>query len=156
MLIRLRVTLDGTDMNSTLVGECGISDISLMLGRSKVCQLVDVARQIPQLSKLFVADTIFLHLQFKRRDDRAEICIAASFAEAVDCALNLYNPEIHSDQRVCNSALAIVVGMNAERSLYLFFYFADNFRKLKGRCAAVGVAQYDTVDFCLFGCLERF
>src|SRR6266702_1949567 len=106
------------------------------------------------MAHLLVADALLLHLGLHRRDNRAEIGVAAALAETVDGALYLDDALFDRDHGVGYRTFAIVMGVNAERGLDMLLNRLDDFGDLERHRSAVGVTQYDAVHVCIFRGLE--
>ena len=81
-------------------------------------------------------------LELQRRDDGAEVGVTAALAVAVHGALHLDGALLDGGQRVGHGALAVVVGMDAERVGDGCLHRPDHLGDLPGQRAAVGVAEH--------------
>ena len=70
-----------------------------------------------QFGKAAFRQAVLAQLEFQVGDDRAQVGVAAAFAEAVDRALHLDGAFAHGRQRVGHGAFAVVVGVDAKRVL---------------------------------------
>ena len=143
MLIGLRVSLNGTDMDSPFVGKGTGAHIGLVLVGCKVCYLVNVSCSTGELFEVFSCTAFKAHLQDKGRNYGTKVGVSASFAKAVHGALHLAYPGSYRKNRICYSHLRVIVTMDAQPCilaqlpLHLFYYLHD----LRGHGAAVGVAK---------------
>ena len=97
-----------------------------------------------RLLNLLVADAVDPHLELEGRDDRAEVGVAAAFAEAVDGALHLDAAQLDRDQGVGHGQLGVVVGVDAQGDVReVLLDRLDDLDHLGGQGAAVGVAEDD-------------
>ena len=113
----------------------------LALVRLGVRQLPDEVRQLAQVAQLRRADDLVAHLQLQVGDDRAQVGVAAAFADAVDGALHLRRAVLHGDQTVGDAELRIVVAVDADRHLDGLAHGIDRGGDLVRQPAAVGLAE---------------
>jgi len=127
----------------------------MFVGRN-ISQLVHVPGNIPKVAHLFVSNALFLHLGLQRRNYRAEISVAAPFTKAIDCALNLNDALFNGNQAVGNGTFAIIMRVDTERRLDMFFNCLDHFRDFERHRTAIGIAEDNAVDIGLLGSLKSF
>src|SRR5204862_8069818 len=86
------------------------------------------------------------------RNNGGEIGVAATFAEAVERALDLPRAGAHRDEAIRHRLLGVVVGVNADMvSGNLLADLADDLLDLVRQRAAVGVAEHDPAGAGLVG-----
>ena len=89
----------------------------MLVGR-EVGHLGDKVRELGQaVPGCLPAGSCQTHLELQVGDDRAQVGVAAALAVAVDRALHLDRALAHRRQRVGHGAFAVVVGVDAERSV---------------------------------------
>ena len=104
-----------------------------------------------------IPDDVNTHFELNSRDNRAEVCISASFAISVKCSLYLKNSCTHGCYSVGNSHIAVVVGMDTKLCIRKFFaHFMRNFVDFGVYAAAVCITEDNSVCTCFVCCFYRF
>ena len=125
-----------------------------MLVRGDIGQFIHKPGDITQMSHLFIRDALLFHLGLEGRYDGAEVGISAAFAKAVNGALDLHDTKIYRMERIGDSTIRIIVGMDTKRGRDMLLDLRDNSRNFERHGAAVGVTQNNAVGIGLLGRLE--
>ena len=119
MLVGVRILHDRGGMNAGLGHEGAFANIGRMAVRRAVQHVVERARHLHQRRHLLRGDADLegvgeLVLQAQRRDQRAEIGVAAALAEPIQRALDLPRAGTYRGQRIGDRLLGIVMGVDAD------------------------------------------
>ena len=115
----------------------------------------DTKRETSRSSReVGLRDAVEPHLQHEARDDRHEVRVAATLAEAVDRALHLTDALGDRRERVRHGALGVVVHVDAERRPHVRLDGPDHLDELGRQRTAVGVAQDQPVGARRLGGLQ--
>ena len=149
VLVGARILGHGRAVEPALVGEGGIADVGRMGVGGAVEALVEQTRNTGELAEAVYADTCLigvgeLGLEQERGNQGDKVGVAATFAEAVERALDLAHTGAHRSKTVGDGVLGIVLGVNAELVAGDMGHdLADDALDLVGQRAAVGIAQHD-------------
>ncbi|CEG08372.1 hypothetical protein BN961_01787 [Afipia felis] len=144
-------------MNSGLGDERTFADIRRMLVGHAVQDIVERARNLRECGELRIRHADLERIdewlfQFQRRNQRAQIGVAATLAEAVQRTLDLAHARAHRRERIRNRLPGIVMRMDAEmRAGDVLRHLADDRLNLIRHGAAVGVAQHHPARAGLIG-----
>src|SRR5581483_10219247 len=154
VLIGLAVLENARDVHAALVRERAVAHVRLMLVGAQIRQLVEEMRRVAQLLELLVLDAVLAHLELEIGNDRAEIQVAATLADAVDRPLHLARAHLDRRERIGDRELAVVVAVDAERRRDHSRERRDSRANLARQPAAVGVAEHDPVGAAVLRGLE--
>src|SRR5690606_17931188 len=102
-------------------------------------------------------DGLCSKFDFQVGDDDAEVCVAATFANAVDRPLDMVGSCSNGSETVGDAATCIVVCVDPDRHRQFFEYDADDFFHLPGQRSSVGVTEREggsSSAFCGSECLQ--
>ena len=143
-------------MDAALVSEGTGANVCLIAPQRQVCEFGDEAGHVGELFQIFLADGRVTELQFEVGQDGADIGVAATFAIAVDAALDVSDTRFHGDERVGYGEFRIIVGVNSQDAIKAGAHFGDNFREAGGHSAAIGIAHAEHVGAGLLRGFESF
>ena len=158
VLVRGGVFLHGIDVEPAFVRERVGAHKGLALAPVHIGQLVHVSRQLRQPVEPFPVETCIAGLQHEVGYHRAEVRVAAPFAQAVDRALHVRHAMLDCYERVARSEVAVVVSVDAKPSGRHLPGRVDRGRDFAGQRPSVGVAEHEHVRACVLRrgqCLER-
>ena len=101
------------------MGKGAVPDVRLPFSMRQIGQFIHIAGKIAQFGEIRVGNAVDAHFKLQCRDHGAEIGIAASFAVAVDRAVDLERAETYCSERIGDGDFRVVMSMNAERRLDL-------------------------------------
>ncbi len=130
-------------MNPPLVREGAASDVGGALVGGHVRHVGDETRGLRKLAQCSVGEAPIAHLQLERRNDGAQVGVAAPLAVAVDRPLELRRPRADRGESVRRAAADVVVRVDAEGDGELAPDQANDLLDPPGDRAAVRVAQND-------------
>src|SRR5271156_5098205 len=143
MFVSRRVALNSRDVQSALMRERAAANIRLARERRDVGELVHQRRDLAHRLELRGRHAMVPELELQIRDDRNQVCVAASLAEAVYGALHLHGARAHSRESVGDRDFRVVVAMNSNRAIHRRARRRNRRFDFMRQASAVGVAQRD-------------
>ena len=152
VLERLGLGAHARRVHARLVREGVLADVGLgRIGRP-VEQLVDEVRRLGQPRQALLGEHLVAHLQLQVGDDRDQVGVARTLADAVDGSLHLRGARFDARERVGHRAAGVVVRVDAQRHRpERFAHDRECGADLRRQRAAVGIAQDDPLGAGLRG-----
>ena len=147
VFIALRILEHGRSVNARLGDERAFPDIRRVAVRRAIEHVVQRARHLHQGRHLLRRHADFegigkFALQSQRRDQRAEIGVAAALAKPVQRTLDLPRARAYRCQRIGHRLLCVVVGMDTDVIAgNMLHHLSDDGCDLVRHRATIGVAQ---------------
>ncbi len=157
VFVGLRILEHRRSMNAGFCHKSAFADIGrVAIGRA-IEHIVERPRHLHQRRHLVRRHADFeaigkFALEPQCGNQRAQIGVAAAFAEPVQRTLDLPSAGAHRGQRIGNGLLGVVMGVNADVIAgNMFYHLGDDGLDLVRHGAAVGVAQHHPARAAIIG-----
>ena len=104
----------GINVKPRFMSECAFSDIWHIRYRRQIADFEDKSRYLGKRLDFFRCQDVESHFESQIRNNRAQVGVAAAFAESVDCSLHLSCAGVDCREVTCDCAVAVIVGVDAD------------------------------------------